>query len=233
MPSIIKKLVFFLSVFCITGWWGPFAFLDMLFGNNVDTPPGTQAWLNQEVSSITSQASNLDVNVLKLGLKAYLKARQEGLDAKQLLTIIDYSKPSTERRLFVVDLKKAKVLYNTWVSHGKNSGEIETRSFSNSPGSLKTSLGVFLTGEPYEGGNGYSLHLTGLEPGFNDKAYSRSIVMHGAWYVGPGQRGRSWGCPAVSTSLAKPIIDTIKDRTLIFAYGRDPNYLRKSTFLTG
>jgi L,D-transpeptidase-like protein len=157
-----------------------------------------------------------------------------------LLTIIDYSKISSEKRLWVIDLNREKVLFNTWVSHGKNSGSLSATSFSNQPGSLKSSIGVFLTDTtPYMGGNGYSLRLKGLERGINDNAYRRDIVVHGAWYVAPdvarryGQIGRSWGCPAVSEKLAHPIIDTIKNRTLVFVYSHDRYWLNRSTFLTG
>lgn len=200
---------------------------------------GTLAWVKNEICIIDSQAGNLDPVVLKLSLIAYVKARQEGLDDKQILTIIDYRKPSYSKRLWVVDLKKGKVLFNTWVAHGKNSGNLKPTSFSNRQGSLKSSLGVFLTQEPYFGNEGYSLRLTGLEHGINDNAYRRAIVVHGAWYVGSemvrryGQVGRSWGCPAVSENLAKPLINTIKEHTLLFVYSNDRRWLRKSTFLAG
>lgn len=193
--------------------------------------------LAQKAALIEAKASNLNPKVLKLGLIAYSNARDQGLDSKQLLTIIDFSKPSTERRLWVVDLKTNKVLFNTWVSHGKNSGGINASSFSNRRGSLKSSLGVFLTDSPYFGKNGYSLHLKGLEQGFNDNAYERSIVIHGAPYVRAsmiqayGSIGRSWGCPAVSPRLATPLINTIKQKTLLFAYYPDQNWLRHSRFL--
>lgn len=170
----------------------------------------TTSWVNKETKTILAQASNINPSVLKLGLTAYLKARKQGLDDKQVLTIVDYSKPSNERRLWVVDLKNEKVLFNTWVAHGKNSGGATTTSFSNQPSSLKTSLGVFATRETYEGHNGLSLRVQGLEPGFNDNALRRDIVFHGAAYAGEdvaksrGMLGRSWGCPAVGQRIAKP-----------------------------
>lgn len=223
-------------LFSLVGW-GPFSFFTA--GSNRETA-GTQAWLNREIQLINAQANNLDPKVLRLSLNAYLKARQKGLDEKQLLTIIDYSKPSTERRLWVVDLKRAKVLFNTWVTHGKNSGNVNATSFSNQPGSLKSSIGVFLTTrETYVGDNGYSLRMQGLEHGINDNAYRRDIVFHGAWYAAGniikkyGLLGRSWGCPAVSEDTARPLIDTIKDNTLVIAYYPDRYWLRSSTFLAG
>lgn len=232
----IIKLTFLLSaVFFLTGW-GPFSFFDR--ANKA--PFGTSQWLENEISIIRWQASNFDTKVLKLGLLAYMKARQQGLNSREILTLIDYSKPSTMKRLLVVDLRRNLVLFNTYVCHGKNSGKMNATSFSNRPGSLKSSVGVFLTENSYVGNNGYSLRLIGLEPGVNDNAYRRAIVVHGAWYADYniirkyGQLGRSWGCPTVSDHLARPLIDTIKHRTLVFVYSnQDRRWLRNSSFLTG
>jgi hypothetical protein len=227
----LKHIVATFILLCISGW-GPF------YSSLIEEPIGSAGWINQQIKIINAQATNLDPQVLKLGLQAYLKLRQQGLDDQQLMTIIDYSKPSTERRLWVVDLKHEKVLFNTWVTHGRNSGSMNPDSFSNQPGSLKSSLGVFLTDiDGYEGGNGYSLRLVGLEHGINDNAYRRDIVVHGAWYAHPnvikkyGVLGRSWGCPAVSVETAKPLIDTIKKKTLVFVYYPDQNWLKRSNFL--
>ena len=195
------------------------------------------AWIDEKTRNILPQASNLNPTVFKLGLTAYLQARKQGIDDKQMLTIVDYSKPSNERRLWVVDLKNEKVLFNTWVAHGKNSGAATTTSFSNQPSSLKTSLGVFATGDTYDGHNGLSLHIQGLEHGFNDNAYRRDIVIHGAWYASAdvakerGMLGRSWGCPAVDQHIAKPLINTIKNNTLLIAYYPDKMWLKKSAYL--
>src|SRR3990167_9343100 len=152
----IKTGLFFLIFFSIVVW-GPF---NLFPDPTIPDPPGSSTWLQKETARINQQADNLDPNVLHLSLVAYLNARQKGLDQKQLLTIIDYSKPSTERRLWVVDLKHAKVLFNTWVTHGKNSGNVNATSFSNQPGSLKSSFGIFLTtNETYVRSNGYSLRM--------------------------------------------------------------------------
>ena len=234
----IKHILFVLAFFAITGWsWGPLSFI---FAPSATIPRGTEEWVNKQIYIINSQANNIDPKVLKMSLAAYVRARQHGLDNKQLLTIIDYSKPSTQRRLWVVDLKKERVLFNTWVTHGKNSGDIQATSFSNEPGSLKSSLGVFLTiGEPYVGSNGYSLRLLGLERGINDNAYRRDIVVHGAWYANHNvvqryrQLGRSWGCPAVSEDTVRPLINTIRDKTLVFVYYPDRHWINNSAFLTG
>ncbi|MDX1900497.1 MAG: murein L,D-transpeptidase catalytic domain family protein [Gammaproteobacteria bacterium] len=221
----------------LVGWGSYSPFQDSAL-NVTNTAVGSSGWLQEKVSSIHYQADNLDVNVLKLSLNAYAKARSKGLDNKRLLTIIDYSKPSNERRLWVVDVLHSKVLYNTWVTHGKNSGAVNATSFSNQVGSLKSSLGVFLTDSaPYMGGNGYSLRMIGLEPGINDNAYRRSTVFHGAAYASPevakryGGLGRSWGCPAVDKAIAKPFIDTIKNRTVVVAYYPDHKWLSQSRWV--
>lgn len=231
-----RYVLYLLAFLSITGF-GPFSFL---FGERNHESYGTKAWLSKESTIISAQAHNLDPGVLRLALKAFLKVRERGLDEKQLLTIIDYSKPSSDKRLWVIDIKHASILYNTWVTHGKNSGDVYATSFSNRPGSLQSSYGVFLTTEePYVGENGYSLRLVGLEPGINDNAYRRAIVVHGAWYADRsvvrkyGQLGRSWGCPAVSDSLAKPLIDTIKERTVLFAYADNHSWIRHSPYLNG
>lgn len=156
--------------------------------------------------------------------------------SKPILTLIDFSKPSTEKRLFVFDMMKKKLLYSSVVSHGRNSGENYATSFSNQNGSYKSSLGFFLTEHTYQGGNGYSLILNGLEKGINDKAKERAIVVHGAAYANPavassGRLGRSLGCPALPTHLAKPIINTIKDGSVMFIYANNTNYLAQSNIL--
>ncbi len=230
----IKHIIFSFALLGLFGFIWPFSWL---FSNPNPEKIGTSAWINKQVQIIESQTSNIDAKVLRLSLQAYIKARQKGYDNKQLLTVIDYSKPSSERRLWVFDLKKGHTLFNTWVSHGKNSGGMSANSFSNSPGSLKSSLGVFVTDKPYIGGKGYSLRMRGLERGVNDNAYRRDIVFHGAWYVNPdtirryGQVGRSWGCPAVSTDTARSLIDTIKENTVVFAYYPDRKWLNRSEFL--
>ncbi len=174
--------------------------------------------------------------VLDAALAAYNEAAQDGTLARpDLLTVIDYTRPSTERRLWVLDLARGRVLFHELVAHGKNSGENLTRFFSNAHGSLKTSLGLFVTDTPYVGRNGYSLRLRGLDRGINDNALDRAIVMHGASYVSAaiaaklGRLGRSWGCPAVSAEVARDIIDTIKGGSAIFAYGPSPRPATEAT----
>ena len=154
-----------------------------------------------------------------------------------ILTIIDFSKPSTEKRFYVLDMEREKILYETYVSHGVNTGNLTADNFSNVVDSKQSSLGFFLTNETYFGKNGYSLRLDGLEPGVNNNARRRAIVIHGADYAKPdfinktGRLGRSWGCPALPSDLSKEIINTIKDGSVIFATGNDQSYAQKSTYL--
>ncbi|WP_224014141.1 murein L,D-transpeptidase catalytic domain family protein [Ferruginibacter albus] len=154
-----------------------------------------------------------------------------------ILTIIDFTKSSAQKRLFTIDLTKMKVLFNTYVAHGQNSGEAFATKFSNLDESNKSSLGFYETADTYLGKHGCSMHLEGLEKGFNDNAYARDIVMHGADYVNEqlirsrGYIGRSLGCPAVSPKMVRPIINKIKNGTCLFIYGNDNSYLSSSRIL--
>lgn len=149
---------------------------------------------------------------------------------RPVLTLIDYSKPSTEERLFVLDMDARQLLHRSLVAHGRNSGGLYATSFSNDYGSYKSSLGFFRTGNTYQGGNGYSLLLDGLEKGINDAARSRAIVIHGASYANPGvigsagRLGRSLGCPALPQSVSRNIIDEIKNGSLVFIYAENKEY---------
>jgi hypothetical protein len=155
---------------------------------------------------------------------------------KPVLTVIDFTLPSTQRRLWIIDMEAQKILLHTVVAHGRNSGLLLAEQFSNRPESYQSSLGFFKTGETYQGKHGYSLRLDGLEKGINDQARNRAIVLHGADYAkeeflkSAGRLGRSLGCPAVPTELATSIIQLIKDGTLLFVYGKDPEYLETSKF---
>jgi hypothetical protein len=170
----------------------------------------------------------LSYEVFNLAIKGYNLT--DSLKNKDIISIIDFSLPSTEKRFYVVDLKNRKLLYKCFVAHGKNTGENIAENFSNENGSLKSSLGFFVTAETYTGDNGYSMKLDGLEPGINDNARTREIVIHGADYVSQefidkeGRLGRSWGCPALPVELAKEIIDKISDGTLLFIYAKEYIY---------
>jgi hypothetical protein len=190
------------------------------------------------VDSLITQAPGLRPDVLKLALIAATRAEDQGLVPRHdLLTVIDYSLPSSQPRLFIFDLAAHKLLFRELVAHGKGSGGDLANFFSNSPGSLATSLGLYVTADTYEGGNGYSLRLRGLEEGINDMAWDRAIVMHGASYVSEeaikvlGRLGRSWGCPAVRPEISQKIIDTIRGGSPVFAYYPDKSWLSTSAFL--
>lgn len=190
------------------------------------------------LQQLVQAAPKADPEVLALALEARTCAARNGTgtDATRL-AVIDYSKPSTERRLWVFDLASARLLYDEHVAHGRGSGENLATQFSNTDGSHQTSLGLYTTAETYFGGNGYSLRMDGHEPGWNDNARNRLIVMHGAPYVNPlqaraqGRLGRSFGCPAVRPEVAKPMIDTLKQGQLVFAYAKNDKWLKGSRFL--
>ncbi|MFS8138032.1 MAG: murein L,D-transpeptidase catalytic domain family protein [Thermomonas sp.] len=178
-------------------------------------------------------APDADPGVLALALEARSCAVRNGeVDANARLAVIDYSQPSTEKRLWVFDLAQDRLLHREYVAHGSGSGENLARHFSNIDGSFQTSLGLYRTAETYVGKNGYSLRMDGLDPGFNDNARQRAIVMHGAWYANPdlirsqGRLGRSQGCPALREQIAKVVIDELKQRNLVFAYADDAAWLR-------
>ncbi|MDF1677695.1 MAG: murein L,D-transpeptidase catalytic domain family protein [Legionellaceae bacterium] len=154
-----------------------------------------------------------------------------------ILTVIDYSKPSNEKRLWVFDLRENRMLFHTYVSHGITSGTLLTNQFSNKYNSKASSLGVYRTDQSYYGRHGLSLRLTGLEQGFNDHASGRAVVMHSAWYVNEdfinkyGRPGRSWGCPAISREMKKPLINAIKDNALLVIYYPGEKWVRHSRYL--
>jgi hypothetical protein len=188
-------------------------------------------------STTAWEVEDLSPRVLQLALQAVESATKHGLGNQKIVGIIDFSLPSTKRRFWVLDLEHKRVLFHELVAHGKGSGDNFATSFSNRAGSFQSSLGLYRTESPYEGEHGYSLRLHGLEQGINDQARSRAIVLHGAWYVSQSmiaqqQRlGRSLGCPAVENSVVKPLIDTLKNGHLLFAYYPDPQWLSTSKFL--
>jgi hypothetical protein len=187
---------------------------------------------------LSAAAPDADPKVLALALKARTCAMATGdATSASRLAVIDYSRPSTETRLWVFDLKRKALLFAEHVAHGRGSGENLAQAFSNREGSHQSSLGLFRTAETYVGGNGYSMRMDGLEPGVNDAARDRLIVMHGAPYVDPlaalkqGRLGRSFGCPAVRPQVARELIDTLKQGQLLFAYYPDPDWLKGSSLL--
>jgi hypothetical protein len=185
-----------------------------------------------------SQLGSLDPRVFKLALNAAGCAVQSGKTASPTtLTVIDYSKPSTQKRLWVVDLRTHALLFEELVAHGQGSGNNMATAFSNDAETHQSSIGLFAAKDAYLGKNGYSLRLDGLDAGFNDRAMDRAIVIHGAAYVSEaiaraqGRLGRSWGCPALRESVAHDLIDRVKESGLVFAYYPDPKWLAASPFL--
>ena len=180
----------------------------------------------------------LPYDIFRLGMIGYYSLERDGaLNDKGLITIIDFSKPSTEKRFYTIDLKNQAVKYHTYVAHGRNTGENVATEFSNIPHSNQSSLGFYVTAETYVGSKGYSLRLDGKEKTFNDKIRSRAVVIHAADYVTEswikryGRLGRSQGCPALPPAISKEIIDSIKEKTAIFTYYPDEHYLNASPYL--
>ncbi len=187
--------------------------------------------------ALSKLAPNANPKVIGLALAATECATAQGQPPADRLAVIDYSKPSTEPRLWVFDLATRKLLYHELVAHGRNTGENRATKFSNTPESLQSSLGLFRTLGTYAGRNGYSLRMEGLEPGTNDHALERALVIHGASYVNPalarqqGRIGRSYGCPAVRNAIARPLIDTLKGGQYVFSYYPDSRWLAASPYL--
>ena len=186
------------------------------------------------------EIGTLDRDVLDLALGAATCAVRSGAaNAPRTLTVIDYSRPSSQERLWVFDLRSGELLYEELVAHGQGTGANVATKFSNDNESHQTSLGLFVTESTYVGKNGYSLRLEGLDKGYNDRARERAIVMHGAPYVSEafvkanGRLGRSWGCPAVSAAVARELIDRVKGGSLVFAYYPDAQFLKTSKYLGG
>lgn len=189
--------------------------------------------------SLRLNLAGLNRKAFELAQQGFEKLKDQGTILNDnIISIIDFSLPSTEKRLYVVDLKNYQVLYKTYVAHGKNSGKVMANSFSNNQSSYKSSLGFYKTLGTYVGKHGYSLKLEGLEKGINDNAFERAIVMHGANYVNPsyipklGYIGRSQGCPAVSSKEATPIINTIKNGSCLFIYSPNGAYQQHSPILS-
>ncbi|HCM35109.1 murein L,D-transpeptidase catalytic domain family protein [Chryseobacterium sp.] len=190
-------------------------------------------------SIIFEPEHELNYEVFSKALTGFENLKKAGLLTKDshLLTICDFSMSSNMKRLWVIDLDDKKVVFNSLVAHGKNTGEEFATNFSNTESSRQSSMGFYITDATYQGDNGYSLKLLGMDKGFNDAAYRRAIVMHGADYVSDEfaathkRIGRSWGCPAIPRELTQSMINTIKGRNLLFIYYPDQNYLSSSEWL--
>lgn len=178
--------------------------------------------------------------VFQLALKGHDKLEEKGqLKNPSIITIIDFSQSSTRKRMYVIDLQNKTLLFNTYVAHGRNTGEEFAKYFSNESGTHKSSLGFYVTENPAMGATvGLSLIIKGMEKGFNDKAMERAIIIHGADYATEdfikkyGRLGRSYGCPSVPPDLIKPVSETIKGGSCLFIYHPDENYLHNSSLLS-
>jgi hypothetical protein len=192
----------------------------------------------QVYDSLDLGTKGLNFDAFKYAIEGMQRMRDFGYEFNSnIVTIADFSQPSSKKRLYIVDLDNYQVLFNTYVSHGRNSGKEIAKKFSNKMSSYQSSLGFYLTKNTYFGKHGYSLQLEGVEKGINDNAFRRAIVIHGADYVNErmissmGYLGRSQGCPAVSIKESKEIISTIKDGTCMFIYSPVASYVQKSRLL--
>lgn len=252
VKNLSRRTVKFVNVMCLS--LAAFSFLSFLPlppSFSVKTAPvivnNAPAANNTSFSYADSSRLNrfydhLQLDSLGLSAEAYYKAIAGFLTLASageihnpgVLSIIDFSKPSTQKRLFILDLYNGTLLFNTLVAHGRNSGTLIATRFSNRPNSFMSSLGFYLTGEPFIGQHGYSLRLDGKEKGWNDNALHRSIIIHPAGYVSDayiqhkGYLGRSEGCPAIPVGMDRSIIDSIRGGSCLFIYGPDIRYLYRS-----
>jgi hypothetical protein len=215
--------------------------------DDVNALPATENVINNNTPSNSNLSIYEDLKLADLGLskfafdyavKGYNYLRSQGkLKNDELLSIVDFSQASSKKRLYIIDLKNKRILFNTYVSHGRNSGREMANEFSNQPESNKSSLGFYVTGDTYMGKHGFSMRLFGEEKGINDNANSRAIVMHCAPYVSEsaikmqGFIGRSLGCPALPENVYKPIIEKIKSGSCLFLYSPDKSYAVNSEIL--
>ena len=222
MSGLIRQLCL-----CAAGLW--------LFSSPVlaSSRPAYQPLLD----SLSRAAPGLNKEALRHAVAAMQCAVNNGAQPAQRLAVIDYSLPSTARRLWIFDLKRQRVLLRDFVAHGRQSGENHATRFSNREGSHQSSLGLFRTAESYQGKHGYSLRMDGLEPGINDRARERAIVIHSAAYVDPalarsqGRIGRSLGCPAVRPEVGRMVVDQLKGGQFMFSWYPDRRWLQNSAYL--
>lgn len=211
---------------CLVGLW--------LFAAPLVAAPSQNDALLGDLARV---APGLNPQALRDALAAMRCAVNHGAEPARRLAVIDYSQPSTARRLWIFDLHSKRLLLRDYVAHGRRSGENFASSFSNRLGSYQTSLGLYRTAESYSGKHGYSLRMDGLDPGLNDLARERAIVIHGASYVNPGlvrtqgRIGRSLGCPAVRPEVARMVVDKLKGGQFLLAWHSDPRWMTRSALL--
>lgn len=209
-------------------------FSTQAFNNKGSNP--IEGWKNS-IATLSGKF-NISIDALQNAVKVYQQLKLAGqLNNQQFLTIADFSKPSSEKRLFIINMEKMELVFHSLVAHGRNSGKQMAEKFSNKMESYQSSIGFFITGNIYKGKHGMSLQLEGIEAGINDKAKQRAIVIHGADYVNDalikkqGYIGRSLGCPAVPQNQVNDIIQTIKGSSLFYIHAPDKTYLQKSNFI--
>ncbi|NIG57410.1 murein L,D-transpeptidase catalytic domain family protein [Chitinophaga sp. Cy-1792] len=244
--QVLKPLVFAFTVSVFAFLITTFSSIDKSKANNVTNKPIIDSSEAIESTKSVSLYDELQLSAAGLSKEAYEKAMQgfeklqrEGkIKNDKVISIIDFSLPSSQKRLFVIDLQNKLLLFNTLVSHGRNSGTLSANAFSNQPNSFKSSLGFFLTGETYMGEHGLSLRLQGEEAGINDNAMARGIVMHSAAYVNEalvkvqGYIGRSLGCPAIPENVHRKVIDRIRNGSVLFLYSPDKTYSMRTKMLS-
>ncbi len=223
MYSFIYSLKLFISVFFYS-----FLFFDLIKAEHFS---------EKDIKTILQKSPTLNRNVLKLSLKAYKNFKKVNINRRSIITIIDYSKPSSEKRLWVINLEKKKVVLHDYVGHGKNSGPNQPHRFSNHKDSWQSSIGLLLTAQSYFGKYGYALRVIGLEKEFNSNVAVRNIVFHASKYANEqfikkhGRLGRTYGCFSIHPDTIKPLINMIKGGTLVFSYYPDMKWLKESRFL--
>jgi len=251
MKKTVKGIYLLISSLIISLLHFPFAFAktgsaNKLFYRSAISTTHTLSDSSTYIPSVKSVYDSLQLDLAGLSRQAfdyavrgYEKLVTQGkLVNQSIIAIVDFSQPSSQKRLYVLDVKNFKVLFNTMVAHGRNSGKQWATYFSNQLSSYKSSPGFYITGQTYSGSNGYSLKLNGIENGINDKAMKRAIVMHGADYVNEsyiatqGYIGRSQGCPAVPLKDARNIINTIRDGACLYIYTSDQHYFSRSAMLS-
>ncbi len=225
-----------LSVISIS--WRPAAEGTTMLSTKRENPTAKEVfeqYVNTVYQTANLQQAGLDVSVFQKALTGFfnLKSANKLSQTSQVITVVDFNKPSREKRMWIIDLFSKQLLLNTWVAHGQGSGDKMATQFSDNDDSHQSSLGFYLTDDVYNGKNGRSLRLDGLDEGFNASARARAIVLHGASYVSEkaiakmGRLGHSWGCPAVPLKVRDKVINTIKGKTVLFINGNDSSYTSK------
>lgn len=215
--------------------WAPVRATKNLKTTNPTAKELFSEYVNTVYQTAGLQQVGMDLNVFQRALTGYfnIKAQDNLAQNDSVITVVDFTKSSREKRMWIIDVLNKHLLLNTWVAHGSGSGDDMATSFSDINESHQSSLGFYLADDVYIGKHGRSLRLDGLDAGFNTNARSRGVVIHAAEYVGEsaiaamGRLGRSFGCPAVSPSVINQVINTIKGKSVFFINGNSSNYTSK------